>query len=191
MTILAIDVDYRPDGGAVAAGVLFADWTSVGVERTVTKAIEAVLPYQSGQFFQRELPCILELLSEAAIEPDIIVVDGYVWLGPDRRPGLGAHLFRALNGEVPIVGVAKTRFADTPAETEVFRGTSRRPVYVTSAGIEDVTARDASCTATIASPPISQQSTERAVIWRPDAPAMHTWFAWHSSAACGQPCRFA
>lgn len=142
MTILAVDVDYRPDGGGVAAGVVFANWTSAEVERIVTKAIEAVRPYQSGRFYERELPCILELLSEAAIEPDVVVIDGYVWLGPDRRPGLGAHLFTALNGEIPIIGVAKTRFADTPAETEVFRGRSRRPLYVTSAGIEAATARD-------------------------------------------------
>ena len=45
------------------------------------------------------------------------------------------HLWRQLDGAVPVVGVAKTRFVDTPAEAELIRGTSARPLFVTAAGL--------------------------------------------------------
>jgi deoxyribonuclease V len=69
---------------------------------------------------------------------ETIVVDGYVWLG-ERTPGLGAHLYEALRWRVPVVGVAKARYAGAPAE-EVQRGGSRRPLYITAAGIDPRTA---------------------------------------------------
>lgn len=67
--------------------------------------------------------------------PATIIIDGYVTLGEEARGGLGAHLFAALEEKVPIIGVAKSRFEGTPAECELLRGTSERPLYVTSRGI--------------------------------------------------------
>ena len=63
-----------------------------------------------------------------------IVVDGYTWLSPGRK-GLGMHLWDSLGGTISVVGVAKTPFKDTAA-IEVFRGTSKRPLFVTSQGID-------------------------------------------------------
>ena len=34
-----------------------------------------------------------------------------------------------------VIGVAKRRFAAAPEETKIYRGKSRTPLYVTSAGI--------------------------------------------------------
>ncbi len=141
VVILAIDIDYRQDGSAAAAGVLFDEWTSGSIVQTATRRIPQVLPYRPGKFFERELPCILEILSVLMLTPETIIIDGYVWLGSDRRPGLGAHLFQALAGAVPVVGVAKTRFADTPPECAVFRGSSARPLFVTAAGMDEEVAR--------------------------------------------------
>lgn len=59
--------------------------------------------------------------------------DGYVDLGPGRG-GLGRHLFEALEEAIPVVGVAKSRFPDTGA-AEILRGSSRRPLYITTAGV--------------------------------------------------------
>jgi deoxyribonuclease V len=138
---LAVDVDYRAQGGAVAAGVLFGDWASDIAEGTLVRHIAAVEPYRPGRFFERELPCILALLEDLPGRPETIVIDGYAVLGPDRRDGLGAHLFRALKGAIPVIGVAKTRFRDTPAEAEVRRPGSSRPLYVTSVGVAEAAAR--------------------------------------------------
>jgi deoxyribonuclease V len=62
------------------------------------------------------------------------VVDGYVDLDPDGRPGLGAHVHAAFGG-VPVVGVAKTAFGTATHAARVFRGQSTRPLYVTAAGM--------------------------------------------------------
>ena len=138
---LAVDVHYLRDGRAVAAGVAFADWRSDVIARTEVVYLGRAQPYEPGQFFKRELPHFLELMDRFREPPATIVIDGYVTLGADQRDGLGARLFSALHGQVPIIGVAKTRFVGTPAETEVLRGKSKRPLYVTSPGITLETAK--------------------------------------------------
>jgi deoxyribonuclease V len=65
-----------------------------------------------------------------------VVIDGYVWLGTDKSPGLGAHLFRALDEQIPVIGVAKSRFKDSTYAYKAFRGYSKRPLYITAAGID-------------------------------------------------------
>ncbi len=49
---------------------------------------------------------------------------------------MGAWLYRELEGEIPVVGVAKTIFQGECGAKEVFRGESRNPLYVTAAGVE-------------------------------------------------------
>ncbi len=132
---LAVDVHYPSEGQAIAAGVAFADWTSPKIESSEVVHLDNVQPYRSGSFYERELPCILALLVRFEERPATIIIDGYVTLGPDSRDGLGAHLFHALDGKVPVIGVAKSRFEGTPVECELLRGTSERPLYVTCCGL--------------------------------------------------------
>ncbi len=68
-----------------------------------------------------------------------IIIDGYVWLG--KKSGLGQYLFESDDCRIPIIGVAKSRFPETSAEV-LFRGTSRRPLYITAAGMDQKTASD-------------------------------------------------
>ncbi len=133
--IAFVDVDYR-ETGAVAACVLANDWLDPVPLREIVEPIRHVEPYVPGEFFKRELPCLLAVLQASEVVADMIVVDGYVWLGPNH-PGLGAHLFTALDQKVPIIGVAKTSFHSATDAIEVFRGKeSRRPLWVTAAGID-------------------------------------------------------
>jgi deoxyribonuclease V len=60
-------------------------------------------------------------------------VDGYVDLDPGGRPGLGAHAHAEFG--VPVIGVAKSRFATATHAVPVVRGGATRPLYVTAAGI--------------------------------------------------------
>jgi len=139
MTILApdalvvcVDVDYR-DTIAVAAGVWFRGWTASEPELEVVTTLDEVAPYQPGEFYRRELPCVLAVLERGPV-PEVVVVDGYVWLGPER-PGLGAHLYQALGERTAVVGVAKYRFVGAMDAVPVYRGNSRSPLYVTAAGV--------------------------------------------------------
>jgi deoxyribonuclease V len=108
-TLVAVDVYYR-GRNAVAAAVLFAEWTSESEAGHFAEALEQVEPYRPGFFFERELPCVLKVLSRVTATLSTIVMDGYVWLGAEERLGLGGHLYVALGKTIPVIGVAKTHF---------------------------------------------------------------------------------
>lgn len=133
--ILATDV-YYIGNSARAAGILFPNWRSKQIADRIIKYIAAVEPYQPGQFYKRELPCILELLAEVDDCLDAIVVDGFVTLGVDAQPGMGMYLYKQLNESTPVIGVAKNAFGGTPAESAITRGDSRRPLFISAAGIQ-------------------------------------------------------
>ncbi|MFK4206273.1 endonuclease V [Acinetobacter junii] len=133
--IFAVDVAYHEDSACVA-GVLFETWESSSFEKVYTKRVDSIAGYESGAFYKRELPCILSLLDEVSEPIDFIILDGYVFLGEDRSAGLGVHLWNEINRRTPIIGVAKNYYKDTPAECEILRGKSQKPLYITSIGVD-------------------------------------------------------
>ena len=138
--LACVDVDYRGDE-AVAACVLFNAWSDEGPAARMVEKIGAVEPYIPGQFYRRELPCLLAVLGKLSEAPQLVVIDGYVWLGGEERPGLGAHLYEALDRRLPVVGVAKTRFRGACLAVPVVRGEgSTRPLFVSAAGLDPATA---------------------------------------------------
>jgi deoxyribonuclease V len=130
-----VDVDYR-DPEAVAACVLFRDWPDEAPAAELVERIASVEPYQPGQFYKRELPCLLAVLARVAEPLEVVVIDGYVWLEDESHLGLGAHLYQALGRTVPVIGVAKTRYASARLAVEVKRGGSEKPLFVTAAGLD-------------------------------------------------------
>jgi deoxyribonuclease V len=137
--LACVDADYRAEG-AVAACVLFRQWTDACPAGELVEHLSRVEPYQPGQFYRRELPCLLAVLAHVTEPLEAVVIDGYVWLADEGRPGLGAHLYEALGRAVPVIGVAKTHFAGVRVARPVVRGTSRKPLWVTAAGIDPDTA---------------------------------------------------
>ncbi len=131
--LACLDVDYRA-AGAMAACLCFTRWEAKSASRRDHAWLTKVEPYVSGEFFRRELPCLLEVLARLPSRPQLLIVDSYVWL-EGERPGMGAHLFHALNDAVAVVGVAKTQMLGAPA-VEVLRGESQRPLYVSAVGID-------------------------------------------------------
>lgn len=129
-----LDVHYR-DATAVAACVLFEQWTDAKPSAEHVARIDEVEPYMPGQFFRRELPSLLAVLRQVATPLEAIVIDGYVWLA-DGEPGLGARLYEALEQRVPVIGVAKTPFLRATNAREVARGSSVRPLFVSAVGME-------------------------------------------------------
>lgn len=129
--LVAFDVAYETDAALVAA-VLFRAWDAPGHAERAMRLLTPPAAYVPGQFALRELPPLLALLAELP-RPSIVVVDGHAWLEPGR-PGLGARLHEATG--LPVVGVAKTPFAGSPHAERVLRGASRRPLYVTAAGLD-------------------------------------------------------
>ncbi|MEM7133139.1 MAG: endonuclease V [Chloroflexota bacterium] len=137
---MAIDVDYR-ETQTIAAAIFFEEWTDSKAVDELTVKIGAVADYVPGQFYQRELPCIQALLAKQRHHPSTIIVDGYVYLGETQKSGLGKHLWDALDGKITVIGVAKKRFHGSPIETELMRGKSKKPLYITAEGIQLVQAK--------------------------------------------------
>jgi len=131
----ATDVQYLPTGAARAALVLASDaaFSSVVAEQTMLVSSVGVAPYEPGEFYRRELPPLRAVLAPALPDVELLIVDGYVDLDPSGRPGLGAHAHKEFS--VPVIGVAKTRFATATHAIPVIRGQSARPLFVTSAGL--------------------------------------------------------
>jgi deoxyribonuclease V len=102
----------------------------------LTGRLEEPAAYEPGRFYRRELPALLSVLRKLPDRPDIIMIDGYVWLGQESCPGLGAYLYQALGGTSAVIGVAKTLFKEGPAVRGIRRGTSVRPLYVTATGMD-------------------------------------------------------
>ncbi|HDG9763173.1 endonuclease V [Acinetobacter nosocomialis] len=132
--ILVVDVFYNDEGAKSVAGV-FENWGSQHFYKTYEINIGNVEDYVPGQFYKRELPCILSVLGIVEEEYEYILIDGYVFLGAESKAGLGKHLWDALAIKKPIIGVAKNYFKDTPEDCVVLRGKSQKPLYITSIDI--------------------------------------------------------
>ena len=137
--IAAIDILYRDDASANAGAVIFTGFSDTKAYRTYTKDIPRVEDYVPGQFYRRELPCIMAIYEMIEEKIDILIIDGYVNLG--EKPGLGMHLWKVLGGKKKVIGVAKKHFMGSNA-VRVFRGNSRQPLYITAAGMETSQAAD-------------------------------------------------
>ncbi len=78
--ILALDVYYN-DKGAKSVGVLFEKWEDTKPKETIIENIEKVEEYESGQFYKRELPCLIKIIDNLDLNTiEFIVIDGYVYL---------------------------------------------------------------------------------------------------------------
>lgn len=128
----AVDVHYLADGNARAALVAAHKRGFSPIAWTRTAIVPAIAPYVPGEFYRREMPPLRAVIP-AGGELSLIVVDGYVDLDPDGRPGLGAHVHAEFG--VPVIGVAKTAFRFASHAARVLRGRSSRPLYVTAAGM--------------------------------------------------------
>lgn len=138
--ILAVDVQYDEDCG-YAAGLLFAAWDDVAPLATLVRQVAGVGDYVPGEFYKRELPCILALLGELDQLPATIVIDGFVFLDGHSHAGLGKHLYDALDGKARIIGVAKTAYAGIGDDYRLLRGDSIKPLFITCIGLELAEAR--------------------------------------------------
>jgi deoxyribonuclease V len=135
----AVDVHYLSTGGARAAAVLAADAAFAHVLAERTAVVTRVPPYRPGEFYLRELPPLRAVLEDLS-GLGLLVVDGYADLDPGGRPGLGAYAHAEFG--IPVIGVAKSRFRTAIHAVPVMRGSSGRPLFVTSAGISRADAAD-------------------------------------------------
>lgn len=129
-----LDVYYTA-GKAKACGVVFETEPMERIVAEYCRSLPAVADYVPGQFYRRELPCLLQLYHRISETLDLIIVDGYVWLAAGKK-GLGAHFFDALGAKIPVIGVAKTYYHGCDCCRPIRRGQSKKPLYVSSVGMD-------------------------------------------------------
>jgi len=121
---------------ATAAAVAFEAWDAAEATKTYVSRIAHVEKAVRGELDLRELPCVMQLLREHSLEPELLLIDGFVHLDADDTPDLGQHLHHALGGLVPVVGVSKKGLPGLSAQFEVMREEETPPLVVTCAGID-------------------------------------------------------
>lgn len=135
--ILCADVLYDEKNDSANIGViLIKDFADEFPHKTYELKRNGIEPYIPGQFYKRELPCLMDAYNHALNDNeqiDVIIIDGYCNLEPGHI-GLGEHLFQELNESIPVIGVAKTEYKD--AESIKVRG----GLFVTASGIDAVSA---------------------------------------------------
>jgi deoxyinosine 3'endonuclease (endonuclease V) len=136
--IIAIDVYYGEEK-ANAAAISFKDWKTEEIISIKSCIVDNLQPYIPGEFYKRELPCLLQVLDlYEKKEIEIIIIDGYVTLNNKGKLGLGGYLYKALGEKIPIIGVAKRAFFENTDNTiSIKRGESQNPLYVTSMGMDN------------------------------------------------------
>ena len=135
--IIAIDVYYK-NNRAKSVSIEFDNWTDEKPTQIHTVELDGIAEYVPGEFYKRELPCILKVLKKSDLSKvEAIVVDSYVQLDDDGKLGLGGYLYHHLEEKIPVIGVAKKKFHTlNKLGAVVLRGESRKPLYVTAAGMD-------------------------------------------------------
>lgn len=122
--VAGVDVGFE-EGGAVtrAAAVLIDAQTLAPIAQVVARQ-PTRMPYIPGLLSFRELPALLQALSELPQAPDLVFVDGHGVAHP-RRLGIAAHL-GVVTG-LPTIGVGKSILVGRHEEVGPHRG-DRQPL---------------------------------------------------------------
>ena len=129
-----LDVHYHQQS-ASAAAVVFDDWAADKPAAEYVTAVTGGVEYRPGRFYLREFAPLLAVIECIAEPVEVFIIDGYCTLSAAGAPGLGAHLYAAMEQRAAVIGVAKSRYRGTDHAAEVIRGGSQRPLFVTSLGM--------------------------------------------------------
>lgn len=105
-TVAGVDVGFEQQGKIIRAAVSVLRFPSLEPMENTLFRCETAFPYIPGLLSFREIPAILEALSQLRHSPDILLCDGQGYAHP-RRLGIACHLGLLTN--IPSIGVAKSR----------------------------------------------------------------------------------
>ena len=131
MKLAAVDVYYTDTYTKTVS--ITSDQSESEYEIYTSTSYQPAEEYIPGEFYKRELPFLLHVLETT--DYDVVIVDSYVWLDDNEKPGLGKRLYDKIGK--PVIGVAKTHFVGpTECVREVLRGESKKPLFVTAVGFD-------------------------------------------------------
>jgi deoxyribonuclease V len=104
-TVAGCDVAYHTEAPLLFAAVVVLRAADLAVVEAATVTAAVTFPYVPGLLSFREVPALLDAISQLRTFPDVFMVDGQGVAHP-RRFGLACHL--GLWADRPCVGCAKT-----------------------------------------------------------------------------------
>jgi deoxyribonuclease V len=104
--IAGLDVSYEKGTHRVWAGAVILGFPDLAVVEKRWAQREVCFPYVPGLLSFREIPALLDVLTQITVEPDVIFCDGQGVAHP-RGLGIASHLGVILRK--PTIGCAKSR----------------------------------------------------------------------------------
>jgi deoxyribonuclease V len=117
--VAGVDVGFVGDGKVAHAAVAVLSYPDLSLLDSAVVSCPVGFPYIPGLLSFREVPAILQALSQLNLSPDLLLCDGQGIAHP-RRMGLASHL--GLICDLPSIGVAKSRLIGEHAQVGEQRG---------------------------------------------------------------------
>lgn len=117
--IAGVDVGFEEGGRITRAAVVVLHFPSLAPLEEAVARLPTRFPYIPGLLSFREIPAILEALSQLRHTPQLLLCDGQGQAHP-RRFGLACHL--GVLTDLPAIGVAKSRLIGVHGELAPEKG---------------------------------------------------------------------
>ncbi|NEP17458.1 MAG: deoxyribonuclease V [Leptolyngbya sp. SIO4C1] len=118
-TVAGVDAGFEQDGTVTRAAVVVLSFPQLELLEHRLAYQPTTFPYVPGLLSFREVPTVLEALSQLKHTPDLLLCDGQGIAHP-RRLGIASHL--GLIIDKPTIGVAKSRLVGTHAPVPEEKG---------------------------------------------------------------------
>lgn len=124
-----------------AVALVFETWDQPEATRVYGATVQPGEKPARGEPDLREVACVLQLLDQCALQPELMVIEGLVHRDASETPAMGQHLYRALGGRTAVIGVSNTLPPDLPPQFQVMREDEAPAIAVTCAGIDLASAK--------------------------------------------------
>ncbi|MEM7793443.1 MAG: deoxyribonuclease V [Cyanobacteria bacterium P01_C01_bin.118] len=118
-TVAGVDAGFEQDGTVTRAAVVVLQLPQLTLLEQAIAYRPTTFPYVPSLLSFREMPTVLDALTQLTIEPDLILCDG-AGIAHPRRLGIASHLGVLI--DKPTIGVAKSRLLGTHAELPPEKG---------------------------------------------------------------------
>lgn len=118
-TVAGVDAGFEQEGTVTRAAVVVLQLPELTLLEQAIAYRPTTFPYVPSLLSFREMPTVLDALSQLTLEPDLILCDG-AGIAHPRRLGIASHL--GVLVDKPTIGVAKSRLLGTYGELAKEKG---------------------------------------------------------------------